>query len=388
MQTIPDFSKQIETATLPLSIPDSSEIAIGEVKNEILLDTTNKETWSGRDRINRPPAISSFESPQHTADKPNWALAPIALADIRSSAQQKPDKIEDRRTSSGRGKQRREDTISRSKPNIIRECHLKHRSSAMPDSMNSSESISSSVKSAQAAENSAFTEQSRGETGVNSIDIARTETVADKPQLASRQRSPENAANYQPRSIGKGRRARGCSVSFSQDTELVPSASKNNHGLIAIAEAAVATNDSSTVHKSSTHAEARIESVEDKIAAIIMETRRSTPGRGQRPAKPKQAADIPKTGPLTPSLGNSPAAGTPRKGRVSWPSATDEQGFQTNARPPLPWRTGIGRALTTHLGYTPAPSKPQQGVDRGQQPQRRSVDQSSSRGKNASAWTR
>lgn len=109
-----------------------------------------------------------------------------------------------------------------------------------------------------------------------------------------------------------------------------------------------------------------------------METRRSTPGRAQRPAKPKQGTDIPQTGP---SLGNSPAAGTPRKGRVSWPSATDEQGFQTNVRPPLPWRTGIGRALTTHLGYTPAPSKPQQGVDRGN---RRSVgpaDQSSSRGK-------
>lgn len=203
------------------------------------------------------------------------------------------------------------------------------------------------------------------------------ETVADKPQPASRQKSPEDAAIPQPRSIGKGRRARGASISFSQDAELVPSASSTSQGLSAITEAA-ATSDLSTTRRLPFPAEARIKSVEDKIAAIIMETRRSTPGRAQRPAKPKQGTGIPQTGP---SLGNSPAAGTPRKGRVSWPSATDEQGFQTNVRPPLPWRTGIGRALTTHLGYTPAPSKPQQGVDRGN---RRSVgpaDQSSSRGK-------
>lgn len=169
MQNIRDLSKQIETVALPPSLPDGSEVVDGEVTNAIFFDTTNTETWCDRGRVNRSPAISGFASPQHSADKPNWALAPIILADVRSSAQQKPDKIEDRRTSSGRGKQRREDTLSRSR-NIVRESHTKNRSSAMPDSMNISESISSSgngSKSAQAAENSAFTEQIRGETDVD-----------------------------------------------------------------------------------------------------------------------------------------------------------------------------------------------------------------------------
>lgn len=298
----------------------ASPISVRVVTDGVAPDAPSKQSLPANAPISATPISSSIPYP-HSADQPNWALAPYNPTETKPTVAKRPARNDDRRVTSGKEKQTKEDTSSKKKA-------VKFQEPRMPSS--------------------------------GSDDNVRLQLRVPTPP--------------QPNSIGRGRRPRGASVSLFSDPSIaktiIPTTS--GHNLSRISETVVPNAFQSTrLSALSGNPRKKEESVEDKIAAIILETRRSKPGKlGQTLTKTKTTlVDVAKA---VPEIRISPPSSThefnradelPRKGRVSWP-ASEEHGLQSNARPPLPWRTGIGRALTTHLTSTPALPTTLQDIDK------------------------
>lgn len=305
-------------------------------------DATIPPNSSHKAEIEQPAAY--FTYPQHSPERPHWALAPVDPPKSQMIPAKKPVKTESKRTLSRRGKKKTDMALT-GKTTKAREARASGHSTMKLETSAHSSFVSASPSN----------ESLEGLRFKSSVPVTNTEAVNSRAVNQFRSNMGSSDLVVPAKSIGRGHRARSGSMSFRQ---IDPSekASLPSKGCLPPVDETGTTVKSKEATKGTPSAlgdssftlgtcENNAEIVKNKITAILSETRHSKPNNTQ------PLHDFTKIGPgarqihLAPPV-NPPSISDPHKSRLSWPS--NEQEFQTNGRPPLPWRAGIGRVLSFH----------------------------------------
>jgi hypothetical protein len=337
-------AENADVPTLVVSDEAHPPSTIADVaEKETAPDTTIPPNSSHK--IERPAAY--FTYPQHSPERPHWALAPVDPPKPQTTPTQKPVKTEGKRTLSRRGK-KKADMTSTGKTTKARETRPSGHSTMKRETSVHSSFVSESPSN----------ESLEGLRFKSSLPVTNKQAENARAGNQSRSNTGPSDLVETAKSIGRGHRARSGSMSFRQiDPSMTTSLSSK--GCLPPVDKIGTTVKSKEATKCTPSAlgdssfilgacENNAEIVKDKIAAILSETRRNRSNKTQPSNDSTKMGSGGRQTHLAPPV-NPPSISDPQRSRVSWPC--NEQEFQTNGRPPLPWRAGIGRALSFH----PAP---------------------------------